>query len=82
MACDGTNKNLFPVDKAELQSIYEEVSEGYVGLREQVVRQPQGCLKYPYLIPAGFYQNLWDWDAFLWLTTLSRVASRSICATG
>lgn len=64
VACGGADKNLFPVDKAELQSIYEEVSEGYVGLREQVVRQPQGCLKYPYLIPAGFYQNLWDWDAF------------------
>ena len=64
VACSGSQKRLFPVDKANLQAIYDEVSEGYVGLREQVVRQPQGCLQYPYLIPAGFYQNLWDWDAF------------------
>lgn len=64
VACSGGEKNLFPVDKAELQSIYEEVSEGYANLRKEVVREPKGCLKYPYLIPAGFYQNLWDWDAF------------------
>jgi len=52
------------VDLDELKSIYEEVSAGYAKLRKEVVRQPDGYLKYPYLIPAGFYSQLWDWDAF------------------
>ncbi len=64
VACGTNEQNTFSTDKAQLQAIYDEISEGFIQLRKEVVRQPQGCLKYPYLIPAGFYQNLWDWDAF------------------
>jgi len=64
VACGTNEQNSFLTDKTQLQGIYDEISEGFVQLRKEVVRQPQGCLKYPYLIPAGFYQNLWDWDAF------------------
>ncbi len=63
-ANEQNNQQSFATDKAQLQSIYEEISEGFETLRKEVIRQPQGCLKYAYLIPAGFYQNLWDWDAF------------------
>ena len=32
--------------------------------RESVIRPATGYLKYPYLIPAGYYSQMWDWDAF------------------
>lgn len=53
-----------PVGKAEIEQIYNELSKSYIQLRKEVVKQPSGYLKYPYLIPAGFYSQLWDWDAF------------------
>ena len=51
-------------ERKQLELIYQELSAQYDTLRLQVVREPAGYLKYPYLIPAGFYSQLWDWDAF------------------
>lgn len=31
---------------------------------EGVQREPAGALAHPYLVPAGPYNELWDWDAF------------------
>jgi alpha,alpha-trehalase len=33
-------------------------------LQPQVIQPAEGYLKYPYLIPAGFYKQMWDWDGF------------------
>ena len=52
------------IDMAKLEQTYNELSKQYDRLRPQVIKQPEGYLKYPYLIPAGFYSQLWDWDAF------------------
>ena len=41
--------------------IHSRLAEGFKDLRKQVVKEPNGFLKYPYLIPAGFYSQLWDW---------------------
>lgn len=27
-------------------------------------KEPKGAMKYPYLVPGGEYQDLWDWDSF------------------
>ena len=32
--------------------------------RDAVKRPAQGCLPHDYLVPGGFYQQQWDWDAF------------------
>ena len=38
----------------------------------QTWRPPSGALAYPYLVPAGPYTQLWDWDSvFLGCATLS-----------
>lgn len=50
--------------QTSLDTLYSKISDGFVDLRKQVVKEPQGFIKYPYLIPAGFYSQLWDWDAF------------------
>lgn len=33
-------------------------------LRPAVIREPSGFLSYPYVVPGGFYEELWDWDGF------------------
>jgi alpha,alpha-trehalase len=33
-------------------------------LQPQVVRSPSGFLAHPFVVPGGFYQELWDWDGF------------------
>jgi alpha,alpha-trehalase len=47
-----------------LRRIHKRLADGFKLLRQQVVKSPDGFIKYPYLIPAGFYSQLWDWDAF------------------
>lgn len=47
-----------------LREIHDRLKEGFKDLRKQVVKEPDGFIQYPYLIPAGFYSQLWDWDAF------------------
>jgi hypothetical protein len=34
-----------------------------------------GSLKYPYLVPAGYYQQMWDWDSMLTGTALLSIGS-------
>ncbi|MGA9671658.1 MAG: trehalase family glycosidase [Terracidiphilus sp.] len=33
-------------------------------LAPQTVRPAEGYLRYPYLIPAGYYAQMWDWDGY------------------
>lgn len=51
-------------NRERLTSIHSRIATGFTELRKQVVKEPSGFIKYPYLIPAGFYSQLWDWDAF------------------
>lgn len=53
-----------PARYSSLEDVHSRLSDGFRELRKEVVREPQGFIKYPYLIPAGFYSQLWDWDAF------------------
>ncbi|MDE6754105.1 MAG: hypothetical protein K2J82_05770 [Muribaculaceae bacterium] len=50
--------------RENLRKIHSRLKSGFADLRKEVVKEPQGFIKYPYLIPAGFYSQLWDWDAF------------------
>lgn len=61
-ACGGVTSAENKYDS--LEKIHSRLADGFVELRKQVVREPNGFIKYPYLIPAGFYSQLWDWDAF------------------
>lgn len=61
----GLTKAAVPdTDKARLENLHGRNATGFADLRKQVVKEPNGFIKYPYLIPAGFYSQLWDWDAF------------------
>jgi alpha,alpha-trehalase len=47
-----------------LAQTLDEVSATYAKLEPQSIRPAEGFIKYDYLIPAGFYKEMWDWDGF------------------
>jgi alpha,alpha-trehalase len=47
-----------------LQSLLGDISSAYAKLEPQTIRPAEGYFKYDYLIPAGFYKQMWDWDGF------------------
>ena len=64
-ACTGGKASRQTITDDQLQSVYEELKDIYDNdLSHRVIRPGEGYLKYPYLIPAGFYKQMWDWDGF------------------
>ncbi|MDR1561475.1 MAG: hypothetical protein LBS54_00100 [Dysgonamonadaceae bacterium] len=47
-----------------LIKIKTELVSEFSRLQPKVIQPAEGYLKYPYLIPAGFYKQMWDWDGF------------------
>ena len=48
----------------DLQTLVTDISAAYTKLEPQTIRPADGYIKYDYLIPAGYYQQMWDWDGF------------------
>lgn len=44
--------------------VYEGLAADFARLAPQTIHPPLGYIRYPYLIPAGYYSQLWDWDGF------------------
>jgi alpha,alpha-trehalase len=49
---------------ANLAQTLDQVSVAYAKLEPQSIRPAEGFIKYDYLIPAGYYKQMWDWDGF------------------
>ena len=49
-----------PTDAALLS----DFTADFTRLAPQTIRPADGYIKYPYLIPAGYYTQMWDWDGF------------------
>jgi hypothetical protein len=47
----------------DIQSDLTIVREYIVAHANDTFREPSGFLKHPYLVPAGPYEQCWDWDA-------------------
>jgi len=45
-------------------ALYADLSADFARLAPQTIRPADGYIKYPYLIPAGYYNQMWDWDGF------------------
>lgn len=52
------------VDQDRLCNLQRHVREKTHYALSGIRRAPQGCLKHEYLVPAGPYEEQWDWDAF------------------
>lgn len=42
----------------------QELRLAFDTLKSRSIRPAEGYIKYDYLIPAGFYKQMWDWDGF------------------
>ena len=49
---------------SDLAQTLGQVSAAYAKLEPQSIRPAEGFIKYDYLIPAGYYKQMWDWDGF------------------
>jgi len=55
----------YAADKPDnLKQTLTQVSAAYAKLEPQSIRPAEGFIKYDYLIPAGYYKQMWDWDGF------------------
>src|SRR3984893_7247862 len=48
----------------DLAKTLADVSAAYAKLEPQSIRPAEGFIQYDYLIPAGYYKQMWDWDGF------------------
>jgi len=46
------------------QGMLRELTAAFDTLKLHSIRHAEGYLKFDYLIPAGFYKQMWDWDGF------------------
>ncbi len=52
------------IEMTTMQLLLGKVSAEFEKLRPQSIRPGEGYIKHDYLIPAGYYDQLWDWDGF------------------
>jgi hypothetical protein len=45
-------------------ALLASLTEDFARLAPETVRPAQGDIRFPYMIPAGHYDQLWDWDGF------------------
>ncbi len=45
-------------------ALYNALSANFAKLAPQTTHPAEGAIKHPYLIPAGYYPQMWDWDGF------------------
>ena len=48
----------------EEPALYANLTSEFARLAPQTIRPADGYIRYPYLIPAGYYAQMWDWDGF------------------
>jgi alpha,alpha-trehalase len=44
--------------------LYTALSADFTRLAPQTIHPAEGVIRFPYLIPAGYYPQMWDWDGF------------------
>jgi alpha,alpha-trehalase len=45
-------------------ALLADLASDFSRLAPQTIRPAQGYIRFPYLIPAGYYTQMWDWDGF------------------
>ena len=60
----GKKQTYTTVNIQEMEQLLQNVSAEFAKLRPQSIKPGEGYIKYDYLIPAGYYTQMWDWDGF------------------
>ena len=45
-------------------TLLRDLTADFARLAPQTIRPADGYIQHPYLIPAGYYNQMWDWDGF------------------
>jgi alpha,alpha-trehalase len=53
-----------PPGQPDPSALLHDLTADFNRLAPQTIRPAEGYIKYPYLIPAGYYNQMWDWDGF------------------
>jgi alpha,alpha-trehalase len=51
-------------DELDTRALLRALIADFDHLAPQTIRPADGYIKHPYLIPAGYYNQMWDWDGF------------------
>ena len=51
-------------ESTNLARLLADVSAEFAQLESQSIRPAEGFIKYDYLVPGGYYGEMWDWDGF------------------
>jgi alpha,alpha-trehalase len=54
----------FPTAQPNHTALLHDLTADFDRLGPQTIRPADGYIKHPYLIPAGYYNQMWDWDGF------------------
>jgi alpha,alpha-trehalase len=52
------------MSQEEKEQLVKEITAAFDTLKFRSIRPAEGYIKHDYLIPAGFYKQMWDWDGF------------------
>jgi alpha,alpha-trehalase len=50
--------------QSQPDTLLASLNSDFARLAPQTIRPADGYIKYPYLVPAGYYPQMWDWDGF------------------
>ena len=67
-SCGTNNSSKETVSMKEIDSTLAKLSAEFERISPRVIQPAEGFLQYPYLIPAGFYHQMWDWDGYFMST--------------
>ncbi len=53
-----------PSNQPDAKALLHDLTADFDRLAPQTIRPADGYIQYPFLIPAGYYNQMWDWDGF------------------
>src|SRR6185437_13832929 len=53
-----------PAGETDAALLLRDLTADFNRLAPQTIRPADGYIKHPYMIPAGYYNQMWDWDGF------------------
>ena len=51
-------------DQPDPTTLLRDLNAHFARLAPQTIRPADGYIKHPYLVPSGYYPQMWDWDGF------------------
>jgi len=53
-----------PPEQPDPSALLHDLTSDFDRLAPETIRPADGYIKHPYLVPSGYYPQMWDWDGF------------------